>query len=330
MVIGIGRRQFISALGGAMVAWPLSARAQQRMQRIGVLANVAADDPVGRARLAEFTQGLQKAGWADGRNVEINTRWAAGQAGQFPQYAAELVALKPDVVLATTTPAVTALQKASRTVPIVFVLVIDPVGSGLITSMSRPGGNATGFVSFEYALAAKWLQLLKEVAPGVTRAAVLRDQNSAAGIGQFAAVQAVAPIGLELSAIDLRDAGEIERGVAAFAQGPNGGLIVTASLFGANHTELIAALAARHKLPAVYPFSYFVSAGGLMSYGPDVSNEYRGAAAYVVRILKGEKPADLPVQAPTKYGLAFNLKTAKALGLDVSPTVLGRADQVIE
>jgi putative ABC transport system substrate-binding protein len=330
MVIGIGRRQFISALGGAMVAWPLSARAQQRMQRIGVLSNLAADDPVGRARLAVFAQGLQKAGWADGRNVEIDTRWAAGQAGQFPQCAAELVALKPDAILATTTPAVIALQKASRTVPIVFVLVIDPVGSGLIASMSRPGGNATGFVSFEYALAAKWLQLLKEVAPGVTRAAVLRDQNSAAGIGQFAAVQAVAPIGLELSAIDLRDAGEIERAVAAFAQGSNGGLIVTASLLGANHPELIAALAARHKLPAVYPFSYFVSAGGLMSYGSDVLSQYRDAAGYVDRILKGEKPADLPVQAPTKYELVFNLKTAKALGLDVSPTVLGRADQVIE
>jgi len=262
--------------------------------------------------------------------VEIDTRWAAGQAGQFPQCAAELVALKPDAILATTTPAVIALQKASRTVPIVFVLVIDPVGSGLIASMSRPGGNATGFVSFEYALAAKWLQLLKEVAPGVTRAAVLRDQNSAAGIGQFAAVQAVAPIGLELSAIDLRDAGEIERAVAAFAQGSNGGLIVTASLLGANHPELIAALAARHKLPAVYPFSYFVSAGGLMSYGSDVLSQYRDAAGYVDRILKGEKPADLPVQAPTKYELVFNLKTAKALGLDVSPTVLGRADQVIE
>jgi putative ABC transport system substrate-binding protein len=330
MVIGIGRRQFISALGGAMVAWPLSARAQQRMRRIGVLANLAADDPVGRDRLTVFAQGLQKAGWAEGRNVEIDTRWAAGQAGQFPQYAAELVALKPDVILAITTPAVIASQKASRAVPIVFVLVIDPVGSGLIASMSRPGGNATGFVIFEYALAAKWLQLLKEVAPGVTRAAVLRDPDNAAGIGQFAAIQAVAPIGLELSAIDLRDAGEIERGVAAFAQGSNGGLIVTASLFGANHTELIAALVARHKLPAVYPFSYFVRAGGLMSYGPDELSGYRDAASYVDRILKGEKPADLPVQAPTKYELVFNLKTAKALGLDVSPTVLGRADQVIE
>ena len=241
-----------------------------------------------------------------------------------------MVALKPDVILATTTQAVIALQKASRTVPIVFVLVIDPVGSGLIASMSRPAGNATGFVIFEYALAAKWLQLLKEVAPGVTRAAVLREPNSAAGIGQFAAIQTMAPIGLELSAIDLRDAGEIERAVAAFAQGSNGGLIVTASLFGANHPELIAAVAARHKLPAVYPFSYFVSAGGLMSYGSDVLSEYRGAAGYVDRILRGENPADLPVQAPTKYELVINLKTAKALGLDVSPTVLGRADELIE
>jgi putative ABC transport system substrate-binding protein len=330
MVIGMGRRQFISALGGAMVAWPLSARAQQRMRRIGVLENLAADVPEGRARLAVFAQGLQEAGWADGRNVEIDTRWAAGQAGQFSQYAAELVGLKPDVILATTTPAVIASQKASRAVPIVFVLVIDPVGSGLVASMSRPGGNATGFVIFEYALAAKWLQLLKEVAPGVMRAAVLRDPNSAAGIGQFAAIQAVAPIGLELSAIDVRDAGEIELAVAAFAQGSNGGLIVTASLFGANHPELIPALAARHKLPAVYPFRYFVSAGGLMSYGSDVLSEYRGAAGYVDRILKGEKPADLPVQAPTKYELVINLKTAKALGVDVSPTVLGRADEVIE
>ncbi len=265
-----------------MVAWPLGAPAQQRMRRIGVLSNLAADDPEGRPRLAVFARGLQEAGWADGRNVEIATRWAAGQAGQYSQWAAELVALKPDVILATTTPAVIASQKASRAVPIVFVLVIDPVGSGLIASMSRPGGNAAGFVSFEYALAAKWLQLLKEVAPGVMRAAVLRDPNSAAGIGQFAAIQAVAPIGLELSAIDLRDAGEIELDVAAFAQGSNSGLIVTASLFGANHRELIAALAARHKLPAVYPFSYFASAGGLMSYGSDTLSQYRGAAGYVV------------------------------------------------
>ncbi len=332
MAIDIGRRQFISALGGATIAWPLTALAQQpnRMRRIGVLTNLAADDPVGRAYLAVFAQGLQEAGWADGRNVEIDTRWAAGDADRYRSYAAELVALEPDVILAITTRAVMASQQASRTVPIVFVAVIDPVGSGLIASMSRPAGNATGFVIFEYALATKWLELLKEVAPGVTRAAVLRDASQASGIGQFAAIQAVAPIGLELSAGDLRDAGEIERAVAAFAQGSNGGLIVTASLFGANHPELIAALAARHKLPAVYPFRYFVGTGGLMSYGPDLLSEYRDAAGYVGRILKGEKPADLPVQAPTKYELVVNLKTAKALGLDLPPTVLARADEVIE
>jgi putative tryptophan/tyrosine transport system substrate-binding protein len=332
MAINIARRKFIATLGGTALAWPLAARAQQpnRMRHIGVLSNLAADDPEARARLAVFVQGLQEAGWARGRDVEIDTRWAAGDGSQYRKYAAELVALEPDVILAATTPAVIASQQASRTVPIVFVSVVDPVGSGLIASMSRPGGNSTGFVIFEYSLAAKWLQLLKEVAPGVTRGAVLRDEKQAAGIGQFAAIQTVAPIGLELSAVDLRDVGDTERAVAAFAQGSNGGLIVTASQFGANHPELIPALAARYKLPAIYPFRYFVSTGGLMSYGSDLLSEYRGAASYVDRILKGEKPAGLPVQAPTKYELAINLKTAKALGLTVPPSLLATADAVIE
>ena len=325
------RREFVTLLGGA-AAWPLAARAQQgeRMRRIGVLLNTAADDLMAQARVAAFVQGLQAAGWSDGRNVRIDTRGAAGDPGNFPKYAAELIALGPDVVLASTTPAVLQLQQASRTVPIVFVSAIDPVGSGLIASMARPGGNITGFVVFEYALAVKWLELLKEIAPGVKRAAVLRDPTIAAGIGQFAAIQAAGSVGMELSAIDLRDAGEIERAIADFAQRPNGGLIVTASQFGSNNPGPLVALAARHKLPSVYPFRYFASAGGLMSYGPDQLDEYHRAAAYVDRILKGEKPADLPVQAPTKYQLAINLKTAKGLGLTVPPALLARADDVIE
>jgi putative tryptophan/tyrosine transport system substrate-binding protein len=326
------RRGFITLLSGAAAAWTLAARAQQgeRIRRIGVLLNLAADDPMGQARVAAFVQGLQAAGWSDGRNVRIDTRWAAADPGNFRKYAAELIALGPDVVLASTTAAVAQLQQASRTVPIVFVSVIDPVGSGLITSMARPGGNVTGFVIFEYALAAKWLELLKEIAPGVKRAAVLRDATVAAGIGQFAAIQAAGSVGMELSAIDLQVAGEIERAIADFAQRPNGGLIVTASQFGTNHPGPLVALAARHKLPAVYPFRYFAGAGGLISYGWDQLNEYHRAATYVDRILKGEKTADLPVQAPTKYELVINLKTARALGLEVPPTLLARADEVIE
>jgi putative ABC transport system substrate-binding protein len=326
------RRQFITLLGSAAVAWPLAARGQQpeRMRRVGLLVNLAVDDPMGQARVATFVQGLQAAGWSDGRNVRIDTRWAAADPGNYRKYAAELIALGPDVVLASTTAAVAQLQQASRTVPIVFVSAIDPVGSGLITSMARPGGNVTGFVIFEYALAAKWLELLKEIAPGVKRAAVLRDAAVASGIGQFAAIQAAGSVGMELSAIDLRDAGEIDRAIADFAQRPNGGLIVTASQFGTNHPGPLAALAARHKLPAVYPFRYFASAGGLISYGVDQLDEYHRAAVYVDRILKGEKPADLPVQAPTKHELVINLKTAKALGLSVPDTLLARADEVIE
>ena len=325
------RREFVTLLGGA-AAWPLAARAQQgeRMRRIGVLLNLAADDPMGQARVAAFVQGLKAAGWSDGRNLRIDTRWAASDPDNFRKYAAELIALGPDVVLASTTPAVLQLQQASRTVPIVFVSAIDPVGSGLIASMARPNGNITGFVAFEYALAVKWLELLKEIAPDVKRAAVLRDPSVAAGIGQFAAIQAVGSVGMELSAIDLRDAGEIERAIADFARRPNGGLIVTASQFGTNNPGPLVALAARHKLPSVYSFGYFASAGGLICYGPDQLDEYPRAAAYVDRILKGEKPADLPVQAPTKYQLAINLKTAKALGLTVPPALLARADDVIE
>ena len=325
------RREFVTLLGGA-AAWPLAARAQQgeRMRRIGVLLNLAADDPMGQARVAAFVQGLKAAGWSDGRNLRIDTRWAASDPDNFRKYAAELIALGPDVVLASTTPAVLQLQQASRTVPIVFVSAIDPVGSGLIASMARPNGNITGFVAFEYALAVKWLELLKEIAPDVKRAAVLRDPSVAAGIGQFAAIQAVGSVGMELSAIDLRDAGEIERAIADFARRPNGGLIVTASQFGTNNPGPLVALAARHKLPSVYSFGYFASAGGLICYGPDQLDEYPRAAAYVDRILTGEKPADLPVQAPTKYQLAINLKTAKALGLTVPPALLARADDVIE
>jgi putative ABC transport system substrate-binding protein len=326
------RRHFITLLGGAAVGWPHAGRAQQgeKIRRVGVLVNLAANDPMGQARVAAFVQGLQAAGWSDGRNVRIDTRWAGADPGNYGKYAAELISLGPDVVLASTTAAVARLQQASRTMPIVFVSVIDPVGSGLITSMARPGGSVTGFVIFEYALAAKWLELLKEIAPGVKRAAVLRDAAVASGIGQFAAIQGAESVDMELSAIDLRDTREIERAVAELAQRPNGGLIVTASQFGTNNPGPLAALAARHKLPAVYPFRYFASSGGLISYGVDQLDEYHRAAAYVDRILKGEKPADLPVQAPTKYELVINLKTAKTLGLDVPPSLLARADEVIE
>ena len=328
----IRRREFVGLLGAAAVAWPLAAHAQQteRMRRIGVLVNLTESDSTGRRFVAGFQQALQELGWVDGRNAHIEMRWGAGDRERYRKYAAELAAFAPDVIFAATTDAVVSVQQASPSVPIVFVGVIDPVGSGLITSMARPGGNATGFTIFEYAIAAKWLELLKEVAPRVTRAAVLRDANVASGIGQFAAIQAVAPVGIELSTIGLRDANEVEQAIAAFARDPNGGLIVTASGFGSNNPELIATLAARHNLPAIYPFRYSVSVGGLICYGPDYQDQYRRAAAYVDRILKGEKPANLPVQAPTKYELAINLKAAKALGLTVAPALLARADEVIE
>jgi putative tryptophan/tyrosine transport system substrate-binding protein len=333
MAIGIGRRQFISALSGAAVAWPLAARAQQgeRMRRIGVLASTAADDPNNQAGYAAFLQGLQQLGWTEGRNVRIDAHWAVGNVADTRKYAAELVALAPDVILGQGSPSVGALLQATPTVPIVFTAVIDPVGAGFVDSLSRPGGNATGFMAFEYSLSGKWLQLLKEIAPGVTRAAVLRDAAIAAGAGQFAVIQAVAPsVGVEVSTVNVRDAAEIERGVAAFARSGNGGLILTESALAFFHRNLIITLAARHKLPAVYYERYYVAAGGLISYGPIVVDQFRQAAGYVDRILKGEKPADLPVQAPTKYELVINLKTAKALGLAVPQSILARADDVIE
>jgi putative ABC transport system substrate-binding protein len=325
------RRDAIALLGGGAL-FPLAARAQQRerMRRIGVLMNLASGDPEGHARIAAFRQGLRELGWSDGQNVRIETRGAAGDPAKFRQHAAELVALSPDVILALTSASVVALQQVSRTLPLVFVQVIDPVGSGLVASLARPGGNATGFTSFEYAVSAKWLELLKEIAPGVSRVAVLRTSNAAAGIGQFAAVQTVAPLGTELSVIGTHDAAEVERGIAAFAREPNGGLIVTASAFGANHPQLIAALATKHRLPAVYPSRYYVTSGGLICYGPNESEQHRQAAGYVDRILKGEKPADLPVQGPTKYELVVSLKAAKALGIAVPPSILARADEVIE
>jgi ABC-type uncharacterized transport system substrate-binding protein len=327
------RREFILALGGA-AAWPLAARAQQpeRMRHVGVLMASTADDPDYQARIAAFQQGLQQLGWSDGRNVHIDTRWATTKPDDIRRHAAELAALAPDVILAGTgTATVAPLLQATRTVPIVFAVVIDPVGAGFVDSLARPGGNATGFTIFEYGMSGKWLELLRQIAPPVTRAAVLRDPTIASGIGQFAAVQAVAPsLGVELSAVDVRDAGEIERAVTAFARSSNGGLIVTASALALLHRNLITTLAARLRLPAVYPYRFFVTVGGLISYGPDYVDQYRQAAGYVDRILKGEKPADLPVQAPTKYELVINLKTARALGLEIPPAVLARADEVIE
>jgi ABC-type uncharacterized transport system substrate-binding protein len=327
------RRELITLLGGAAAAWPLVARAQQgeRVPRIGVLINLAADDPESGARLAAFVKGLQELGWADGRNVRIETRWGGADADRVRRYAAELVALAPDVILASGGSTVGPLQQATRTVPIVFVNVTDPVGAGFVASLARPRGNATGFIYFEFGIGGKWLELLKEIAPGVMRAAVLRDAATTTGVGQFAAIQSVAPsFGVELSPIGVRNAGEVEPAVTAFARSSNDGLIVTASVLAIAHRDLIISVAARHRLPAVYPFRRFVTGGGLISYGPDTVDQFRRAAGYVDRILKGEEPADLPVQAPTKYDLVVNLKTAKALGLDVPITLLARADEVIE
>jgi ABC-type uncharacterized transport system substrate-binding protein len=325
------RRQFITLVGGA-AAWPLAARAQQgeRVRRVGVLQGLAADDPLAQANNAALLQELQQLGWTDGRNVRIDFRWGAGDAADMRKYAAELVALAPDVIL-TPGSSVGPLLQATRTVPIVFVIVTDPVGSGFVDSLSRPGGNATGFMTFEYSLCGKWLELLKEIAPGVTRAAVLWDPTTPSGIGQFAIIQSVAPsVGVEVRPVNVGDAAEIERAVAAFAQAANGGLIIASNALSEVHRDLIITLAARHKLPAVYSERHWAAGGGLISYGANFRDQFRQAAGYVDRILKGEKPADLPVQAPTKYELVVNLKTAKALGLTVPPSILLRADEVIE
>ena len=309
------------------------AGAQQtdRVRRVGALGALAADDPEGQARLAAFREGLQQFGWIDGRNVRIDSRWGAGDADDIRKNAKELVALAPDVILATGSAAMGPLQQLTRTVPVVFVLVPDPVGAGYIDSLAHPGGNATGFTIFEFAIGAKWLELLKEIVLGLKRAAVLRDPAISSGLGLFGAIQSAAPsLGLEVSAVNVRDAGEIERAVSSFARTPNGGLIVTPSALAGVHRKLIIALAAQHKLPAIYYERYYVKDGGLISYGADFHDQFRSAASYVDRILKGEKPADLPVQAPTKYQLVINLKTAKALGLTVPPSLLARADEVIE
>jgi putative ABC transport system substrate-binding protein len=324
------RRGFITLFGGA-AAWPLAARAQQPAHRIGVLMGLAADDAESQARLAAFAQGLQLAGWTVGQNLRIDYRWGAGNAETMRKHAAELVALAPQVILAHSSAAVAPLLQASRTIPVVFTLVADPVGAGFVGSMAHPGGNATGFTNFEYGMAGKWLELLKEITPRLTRAAVLRESAIAAGPGQFGAIQAVAPaLGVELRPIDVRDASEIERDITAFAQSANSGLIITGSPAATVYRDLIIALAARFRLPAVYNSRFYVTSGGLMAYGPDYVDQFRRAAGYVDRILKGEKPADLPVQAPTKYELIVNLKTARALGLDMPATVLARADEVIE
>jgi putative ABC transport system substrate-binding protein len=327
------RREFIALLGGAAAMWPLAARAQQgeRTRRVGVLMNLASDDAEGQARLAAFHQGLQQLGWTVGRNVQIDYRWGAGDADRIRKFAAELIAVAPDVILSTGSPSVAAFQQATRTVPIVFVTVVDPVSSGFVDTLARPGGNITGFALYEYSISGKWLQLLKEITPRMTRAAVIRDPALTAGGGQLGVIQAVAPsVGVEVTPVNVRDAGEIERAITAFARLPNGGLVVTGSTLAGVHRHLIIALAARYRLPAVYSLRYLVADGGLISYGPDQIDQYRQAAGYVDRILKGEKPADLPVQTPTKYELFINLKTAKALGLDVPPTLLARADEVIE
>jgi putative ABC transport system substrate-binding protein len=327
------RREFIGLLGGGMAAWPLAARAQQpgRMRRIGVLLNITADDPESQGRLAAFAQGMQSLGWVIGQNIRVEYRWGGGSVDAMRKYAEELVALAPDVILAQSTAAVAPLLQSTHAVPIVFTIVADPVGAGYVQSLAHPGGNATGFTGFEYAFAGKWLELLKEIAPSVTRAAVLREAGSVTGPAQFGAMQAVAPtLGVELRPVDTRNADEIERDITAFARGSNGGIIVTGSPAATVYRQAIVELAARHRLPGVYYTRYFAAGGGLISYGPDFVDQFRRAAGYVDRILKGEKAADLPVQAPTKYEIVLNLKTANALGLAVPTTVLARADEVIE
>ena len=333
MASHIERRKFLATLGGAAAAWPLASRAQQRerMRRIGVLMNLAADDPEGQARLAAFLQSLQEAGWTVGHNAQIDIRWGAADAEQIRNQAIEMVARAPDVILASSPLVLVPLRDATRTIPIVFAAVSDPVAAGFVASLARPGGNATGFTVFEYGFSVKWLGLLKELAPHVTRVAVLQELGNPGGLPQFAAIQALAPsLRVEVSTLWMRDAAEIEQAVTAFARSPNGGLIAIRTTGAIIHRDLIIKLAARYRLPAVYGYRFFAAAGGLASYGDDVVNQYRLAAGYVDRILKGDKPADLPVQAPTKYELVINLKTAKALGLEVPPTLLARADEVIE
>jgi putative ABC transport system substrate-binding protein len=329
----VKRREFITLLGGTAVAWPLAARAQQAggVRRIGVLVSLPADDPQAQARNAAFLQGLQQLGWTVGRNVTIDFRWGAANADNARKFAAELLAFRPDVLLAPGTSTLAPLLQATRAVPIVFVHVADPVGGGFVESLPRPGGNATGFTNMEYGISGKWLEILKQIAPGLTRASVLRDPAISSGTAQFAAIQAVAPsLGVEVNPVNVSSAADIERGVGAVARSANGGLIVPAGGGAIRHRDYIITLAAQHKLPAVYYDPYFVTAGGLISYGPDLIDQYRQAAHYVDRILRGEKPADLPVQAPTKYELAINLKTAKALGIEIPPSLLARADEVIE
>jgi putative tryptophan/tyrosine transport system substrate-binding protein len=333
MTIRIGRREFITALGSAAAAWPLAALAQQpeRTGHIGVLTNLSKDNPEDHARNAVFLQELQQLGWTVGVNVQIDYRWGAGNRDLDQKYAAELVALAPDVILATGTPALEPLLRATDTVPIVFVQVVDPVGAGFVASLARPGGNATGFTPIDYDISGKWLELLKEIAPNVTRVAVLRDDTSSSGIGQWAAMQGRASsLAVDLRPVGMSDIARIENTIDTFARDPNGGLIVTENGPAIVHREQIIAMAARNHLPAVYPFRFFVTSGGLISYGPDSVGPYRPAADYVDRILKGAKPADLPVQAPTKYELVINLKTAKALGITFPQTVTARADEVIE
>jgi putative ABC transport system substrate-binding protein len=328
----VRRREFIALAGGAVAAWSTITDAQERVRRIGVLtATGAADDPEAQARVAAFRQTLQQFGWTDGRNLQIDIRWSAGDVDHMRKNATDLAALAPDVILGAGNASVGALLQATRTVPIVFVTAADPVGAGFVKSLARPSGNATGFLAFDYSISAKWLELLKEITPGLKRVGVLRNPAIPAAIGQFAVIQAAAPsLGVEVSALNVHDTGEIESVVAAFAPGTNGGLLVTASVLALRGRKLIVALAAKHKLPTAYYGRHFVAEGGLISYGPNWADQYRRAAGYVDRILKGEKPADLPVQAPTKYELVINLKTAKTLGLAVPPPLLARADEVIE
>jgi putative tryptophan/tyrosine transport system substrate-binding protein len=326
------RREFLTLIS-AVAAWPVVARAQrpERMRRVSVLMNTAADDVEGQERISAFVQRLQGLGWTEGQNVHVDTRWASGMAGGYRKSATELVELKPEVILANGTPAVAPLLEATGTIPIVFVNVIDPIGAGFVASLAQPGGNATGFTIYEYSMGGKWLEVLKEIAPHLTRAAVLRDPGVASGLGLFGAAQAVAPsLRMELTPVDVRDPGEIERGVTGFARSSNGGLIVTGSAAALRHRDVIISLAARYRLPTIFPSRVYVTGGGLISYGPDQIAPYRRAAEYVDRILKGERPSDLPVQAPTKFQLVVNLKTANSLGITIPQSLLARADEVIE